>query len=319
MRNALTSVRDRVTAWFHQHQRAAGIGVTVSALALLAIAGVLGWAMFTGVPPSTADLGASSEPSASAMPSPSVGATPTSEPSATPVPTPGFEVPAGILPPNSRAVVTLDGLRVRDAVGLNATVLETLPADTVVEVDGWGPRVVDGIDWYDVSYDDNRTGYAALGSGGVRYLELLPPRCQEGEPDLAALVRLTVWERLACFGNRSLTVTGTYGCICGLYFPADANFEPGWLAGPSLAWFASGEVTLRFPPEAGLGLPPLGSILRITGHFSDPASTTCVLKGAYGGAGPDPRIAELYCREQFVVDGYEIIGTDPDFPYPSGA
>jgi hypothetical protein len=319
MRNALTSVRGRVTAWFHRHQRAAGIGVTATALALLALAVVLGWAMFTRAPPSTADLGASGEPSASASPSPSVGATPTSEPSPTPVPTPGFEVPAGILPPNSRAVVTLDGLRVREVAGLNATVLDTLPADTVVEVDGWGPKVVDGIDWYSVTYGDNRSrsAYAAVGSGGMRYLELLPPRCEEGEPDLAALGRLTAWEQLACFGERSVTVTGTYGCICGLYYPADTNFEPSWLAGSSLAWF--GAVTLRIPPEAGLHLPPLGSILRVTGHFSDPASTTCVLNGAYGGAGPDPRIAELYCREQFVVDAYEIIGTDPDFPYPSGA
>ena len=63
-----------------------------------------------------------------------------------------------------------------------------------------------------------------------------------------------------------------------------------------------------------------GSIVRVTGHFSDPASTTCVLNGAdwstgepLPAAGPDPRIAELYCREQFVVDAYEIIGTDPDF------
>lgn len=137
------------------------------------------------------------------------------------------------------------------------------------------------------------------------YLELLPPRCEEAEPDLATL-----------------------GCICGLYYPADRNFEPSWLAGSSLAWFE--EVTLRLPPEAGLHFPPLGSIIRTTGHFSDPASTTCVLNPAKWdsgdvaptaaeGGGPDPRIAELYCREQFVVDGYDIIGTDPDFPYPSGA
>jgi Bacterial SH3 domain len=307
MRNEPTSVRGRLAAWFGRHERAMGIALTVSALALLAMAVVLGWAMFARGKPSTADLGSSSEPSVSASAASALAASA----SATPVPTPAFKVPAGILPPNSRAVVTLDGLRVRQRPGLNETVLDTLPAGTVVEVDGWGPKVVDGIDWYDVSYDDHPPGYAAVGAGEIRYLELLPSRCIAGEPDLAALKRLTAWEQLACFGKRSLTVTGTYGCICGLYYPADANFEPSWLAGASLAWF--GEVTLRLPPEAGLHFPPLGSILRVTGHFSDPASTACVLKGAYGGAGPDPRIAELYCREQFVVDAYEIIGTDPDF------
>jgi len=256
----------------------------------------------------------------------SAGATPTSEPTATPEPTPGFEVPAGVLPPNSRAVVTLDGLRVREQPGLNETVVDTLTADTVVEVGGWGPRVVDGIDWYLVFYGDfrSRSGYAAVGSGGARYLELLPPRCEGAEPDLAALGRLTNWERLACFGDHPLTLTGTYGCICGLYYPEDRNFEPSWLAGSSLAWFEW--VTLRLSPEAGLHFPPLGSILRVTGHFSDPASTTCVLNpanwggdvaptAAEGGA-PDPRFAELYCREQFVVDAYEIIGADPAFSLP---
>jgi len=33
------------------------------------------------------------------------------------------------------------------------------------------------------------------------------------------------------------------------------------------------------------------------------------------GAEVDPVLAELYCREQFVVDSYEVIGTDPDFTY----
>jgi len=51
------------------------------------------------------------------------------------------------------------------------------------------------------------------------------------------------------------------------------------------------------------------------GHFNDPASTTCVISGlGYQGAESPPGTAELYCREQFVVDGYEVIGTDPDFP-----
>ena len=31
----------------------------------------------------------------------------------------------------------------------------------------------------------------------------------------------------------------------------------------------------------------------------------------------DPANAVLYCRERFVVDSYEVIGTDPDFEYPT--
>lgn len=309
-------------AWFRQHQRATGIGLIASAVALLGIAAVLGWAMFTRGQPSTAGPGSSREPSASAVPSPSADASSTSEPSATPVPTSGFEAPAGILPPNSRARVTLDGLRIREQAGVTGAVLDTLPADSVVEVSGWwGPSVVDGIEWYAVVYHTDRFGYAAAGADGNRYLELLPPRCEEIEPDLATLKGITAWERLACFGNRSLTFTGTYGCpVCGAFEPG--TYEPGWLASPEnlnyLGW--PDILTLHFAPEDGLDAPANGSIVRVTGHFNDPASATCMIGPPAGEPGPnvDPVMAELYCREQFVVDAYEIIGTDPDFTNPSG-
>jgi len=318
--------------WFDTHQRAVGIGVTVSALALLGIAVVLGWAMFTRVPPSTAGPGSSNEPSPSSVPSPSAEITPSPEPSATPVPTPGFEAPAGILPPNSLAVVVVDALHVRSEPRLDADVLATLPADTVVELSlGWiGPIAVDGIDWYAVVYSGDFGGYVAAGADGVRYLELAQPRCDEGEPDLAAVVLITAWERLACFGDRSLTFTGTYGCpVCGIAYPR-GGYEPRWLASPdNLNYLGSGrvfdlgpaELILHFSPESGLGAPPNASILRVTGHFSDPASTTCVIGPPAGepGANLDPVMAELYCREQFVVDAYEIIGSDPDFTYPTSS
>jgi len=45
MRHELMSVRVRVGEWVRLHQRAVGIGVAVSALAILGVAAVLGWAM----------------------------------------------------------------------------------------------------------------------------------------------------------------------------------------------------------------------------------------------------------------------------------
>lgn len=39
------------------------------------------------------------------------------------------------------------------------------------------------------------------------------------------------------------------------------------------------------------------------------------MDGSSIGPEVDPVIAELWCREQFVVDAYVIIGTDPDFTY----
>jgi len=270
----------------------------------------------TGARPSATSSGEASESAASTPTSEAPAPSATSSPSSTPGPTPAFEAPDDILPPGSRAVVSLDGLRIRNAPGLDAGVYDTLAADIVVEVDGWGPTVVDGIDWYwVVQRDGSLAGYAAAGSGEDRYLELLPPRCQVGEPDLAALVRLMPWERLACFGDRLITVTGTYGCpVCGEWVPG--SYEPSWLANPQnlnyLGWPEA--IALHFPPEAGLNAPPNASIVRVTGHFSDPASTTCVIE--LGAMPVDPVVAELWCREQFVVDSYEITGTDPDFSYP---
>ena len=134
----------------------------------------------------SASMGAS-ESAASTPTSEAAAPSATSEPSSTPGPTPAFEAPDGILPPGSRAVVTLDGLRIRSAPGLDAMVYDTLAADTMVEVGGWGPTVVDGIDWYWVVHPGAvLAGYAAAGSGEDRYLELLRPHCEAGEPDLAA-------------------------------------------------------------------------------------------------------------------------------------
>jgi hypothetical protein len=315
-----------VTAWFRENPRAAGIGVTLAALALLGVAVALGWALFTREPPITG-LGPSALPSASnTAPSPSASspsalATSTTEPTYPLSSTLAFPAPAGILPAGSRAVVTLDGLRVREAPGLNAAVRDTLPTGTVVEVDGrWGPIVVDGIDWYWVLTEGGPlSGYVAASSGGVHYLDLVPNRCDElQQPDLASLTSHMAWERLACFGDRSLTVMGTYGCpVCGEDLPG--TYEPYWLASPAnlnyLGW--PNPITLHFPPDLGLAGPANASIVRVTGHFSDPASTTCVISDAPGqhGVPVDPVFAEIWCREQFVVDSYEVLGTDPDFTH----
>ena len=307
-------------AWFREHRRAAGIGVTLAVLALLGVAVALGWALFTRTPPPTG-LAPSTQPSAS-NPAPSASALATSTAAPTyPLPsTPAFPAPPGVLPADSRAVVTLRGLRVREGPGLDAAVRDTLPTGTVVEVDGqWGPIVVDGIDWYWVITEDHLlSGYVAASSGGVRYLDLLPPRCDELQPTVARLTSHTAWERLACFGDRSLTLTGTYGCpVCGVEEPG--TYEPRWLASPEnlsyLGW--PNTITLHFPPDSGSAGAANGSIVRVTGHFSDPVSTTCVISDAPGqqGVPVDPVFAELWCREQFVVDLMEVIGSDPDFTH----
>lgn len=100
-------------------------------------------------------------------------------------------------------------------------------------------------------------------------------------------------------------------------------YEPYWLASPMYYEFLSvdpsaglGPTVLRFGPTSP-EQPEEGSIVRVTGHFSDATAAECVVAPGIEGQerSIDPAVAELYCRSQIVVDSYEVIGTDEDFPH----
>ncbi len=57
-----------------------------------------------------------------------------------------------------------------------------------------------------------------------------------------------------------------------------------------------------------VGWPPRGDILRVSGHFDDPASSTCTAESAFGPSRIDPEYLVLFCRERFVVDEFTVIG-----------
>jgi hypothetical protein len=190
-----------------------------------------------------------------------------------------------------------------------------------------GPVIAEGIEWYAVGPRDDQPnrppgiqGWAAGGGASGSFLATIPPRCEE-----MARVQLTPFEGLACFGRHPMTFEGTYGCgECGGFDPG--MFEPAWLASPFPAGLAVvnpkvgqgiGRTLLRIPPGAGYELPVSGAIVRLTGHYDDPAAATCRI--TFGGEGdarpaPDPRAVLYYCREQLVMDGYEMIGVDSSYP-----
>lgn len=92
MQDGASSTRVRVSEWIRQHQRAVGIGVAVSALALTGVAAVLGSAILSEPPAGAADPTSSARPTMSGQPigspstaqslepSPTVAATPRSTP-----------------------------------------------------------------------------------------------------------------------------------------------------------------------------------------------------------------------------------------------
>jgi hypothetical protein len=315
-------MNERMGKVLNRHSRLAVVG-SVGAVVLAGI--VVGLAVGDVNPGPTADASpAASGPARSSAPS-TPNASPTSASTdevATPAP-PTFTAPDDILPPGSIVVVVTDALQIRAEPGLDARVVFTATAGQRFYVSSFGgPFAEDGLEWYRLGVAGDAVLWGAVGSGTDRYLAPVTPECPADDPILATLLAmLNDWDRLACFGDRPLTITGTYGCGgCG---GTDAGtYEPYWLAAPVRAdylwieWQGGGPFHLHLPPDSAFPFPPEGSIVRTVGHFNDPASADCRIS-AYDGVNVlavDPRSAELYCREQFVVDGFEVIGTDPEFP-----
>ena len=256
----------------------------------------------------------------SAQPSPDVDATS--------APAVGFEAPDGFLPPNSIVEVVVDRLQLREEPGLAGLVEGVATKGDQFSVAGWfGPIRRDGFDWYRLgpATVGDLDAWAAAGSGTDRYLEVVPPSCPSGDPDTATLINMaTEWDRLACFGDRALTLEGTFGCgICDGTMPGD--FEPFWLAYPRMGNFlwadfqaGVGPMTVYVPPDSGIATPAMGSIVRVSGNFSDPVSATCTMSTFVGelAIAVDQRTAELFCRERFVIDTLDVIGADPSYRDP---
>ena len=320
----------------------------IGVIVLAVLAGILLTLLLTRSP-QTASTSPSASPSTSASESPLTSESPSESPAASEEPsdepapsspTPVVEAPDGVLPPGSVARVVVDSLNVRMEPSTDADAVLTLGRDDLVLLgfsslnSSFGPIESGGFSWYPVSslgvtelpapgngmFESEDSGWAAVSDGTDDFVELVAPRCTDDEPTLELLQSLTEWERLACYGNAPITIEGTYGCGgCGGLYPG--TFEPPWLASPLNFAFLSvdaseriGPFGMRFAPE-GPEFPEAASILRVTGHFDDPAAVGCVVAPLDAPDGIDATVAELYCREQFVVDGYEVLGVDENFPF----
>lgn len=261
--------------------------------------------------------------------------------------------PAGLLAPGSVARVTADGLRVRrgpPGTPEHSDVTYTLNSGDEVLV-SWSPLAyispaesVDGRGWYDVqvggaALDGGASGWVAAGDGGLEYLEHVAVSCPS-EHNLENLVYspftdgdleriATPWERLACNGDQPLEVTGVFEYICsegGVYpYRFDPHLAaPQWCSAlmidaidPGGSFRHSQGLVVRFPAFAPSDLAR-GDLLRVQGHFDDPASSTCSAQTEPGFAGRaiDTQFLELFCREQFVPDEWELIDHRELAPLP---
>ena len=306
-------------------------GLLVAALAAGAVAAMI---VSTPTDPelaTTETAGGDGTSMPSASPSVSLGQ---SEPSSTVVATPEPSLAANaILANRSIAVVGVDQLNVRASGSSSADVLGQLRAGARVFVVG-APTVSGDMNWYRVavvsgSYsgeDDDcwscvgEIGWVASPITGDPWLEAVDIGCPASPMTAQDLSRLLPLERLHCYGDDDIVVTGTINTPCCGYVGAIV-FEPAWLAVPgSPAFFleTTSELWFRSDPATSVQSPGRGDVIRATGHLDDPAAESC-------RQSIDPQFADdemqlgflapvaaavLTCRTQLVISSYEVLGTE---------
>lgn len=274
---------------------------------------------------------------------PSVEPSPSAPPSTPPL---AFAV----LPPGAAIEVRVAELNLRREPSTSVGRVKVLERGNLLVVSpsdpisfGHGPVQAEGYTWYPVIEVDvvdgdgeldplpanpiligaeQAAGWIATDDGKDRFVRQVAPRCPT-TVDLANVSAMLPAERLACFGG-PIVLEGTFGCGgCGGAHPGE--FRPAWLADSLNFNFLSEDVTERFGPLAvrfapsGPARPADGSIIRVTLHVDDARAARCRISELGSGETSDVLIAVpqetavYYCREQLVVDSYEVLGTDPDF------
>ena len=294
-----------------------------------------------------ATVGPSPATSATPSPMPSPSATaepePTEPATATPGPSRGSwaQSPPTPLLMNAAVRVLVPELNLRERPGLGATIRGPVTRNDILLVHS-PPFEADGYVWYAgitvsvgklpplpadprPAVGEPLSGWFAATKGDVAYVSRLEPRCPTNV-DLLTVAAMLEAERLACFGERSIELEGTFGCP-GCSVELTGTYEPAWLAypNPDILWNdprkGSGTIAIKFSPT-GPDHPPQGAIVRVRGHFRDVASSDCALAIPYPWelslAEPPSHdlpaiVARQLCRQQFVVDSYDVLGIDPRF------
>jgi hypothetical protein len=280
---------------------------------------------------SSPDFAGASPSNAATSPSPTQQPLPTLPPEAPSVP----ETQSLLL--GAAVRVDVAELNVRELPSQDARRVGTVTPDNVIVVSNDPPIEADGYTWYngtvvsangtlpalgtDFRGDAELGGWFAAARGTTEYVRFVAPRCPD-VIDLRTVSGMLPAETLACFGDRSLVLEGTvgWGEVSG-YFVGE--FSPGWLADPfngalltsDLRSETRGLIVLHFPPE-GPAQPPDGSVIEVRGHFNDHRAERCEIAAWWDDRETfvpyDPAVAELLCRQRFVVDSHEITGTSPD-------
>lgn len=269
-------------------------------------------------------------PTSSAKPGPSpTGGTTASSASPQPGPSttlgPGSEIEDG-----SIAAVTVEGLNLRKGPKTSTAIVKLLTRDTrlfIIEE----PQLEGELRWHHValvpeegcSETCRAMGWVATpATGADAWIRTAPVACPDSPVEAEDLAKLLPLERLHCYGDRELTVTGWIDtpCCSGV---GPLDYSPDWLLEADqffrLRDDDTGVLVVGFPPQSDARLPATTVVMRATAHFDDPASSTCSARIADDVA-PDevdgveiPSRDEmvLECRTQLVITAYEVVGYLP--------
>ena len=189
--------------------------------------------------------------------------------------------------------MTVESIKLRYTPSTEAVIAGTVERGELVEIaytlvaDGFGPVEADGFVWYPVSLLNmtempelgTQRGYTgeilwmSVGNGTESWVERVAPRCIDGDPDLATLESMFDFERIACFGDRQITVEGVFGCGgCGGFLPG--TFEPaGWRRRCSTASCRSTRRSAS-APSSSTSCPMVGSCHRVPPSCASPVTST---------------------------------------------
>jgi len=272
---------------------------------------------------SAADDGApTGSPTVAPSPPPSSGGA-ASVPPVSPSPT----TSTVLLGPDAVAELMTTDLVVRSAPGVSAQ-SEMYPERLnqpmlLFVVDG--PVRANGYDWYlvqpftrDVCVDVCPPGppfgwVAQAGKDGEQWIAPASLECPEPEASLIGWLARTA--RLACFGNETLVLEGTFGDCYAAETPVAFQRSRCEIRPRDYVEVDTFTSFLTMIPEAGVDVPwnRPGAQIRVTGHFDDPNALDCrwgeVSNEDFGlppGA-PPAELVILSCRQEFVVTDIAVV------------
>jgi hypothetical protein len=163
---------------------------------------------------------------------------------------------------------------------------------------------------------DRPAAWQALPAAAAPPAAPVPPvangGCPTGRLDLSAILALEPAQRLSCFGGRAIKVTAFVARPEGLGGTCDCTATPAWLTGGGLGYPAAWLVPFAAPFGQVDSLPAFArpsvkgatTTLRwvsVTGHFDDPASSTCRVRNSDGSLRDSAAESVQRCRQNFVV------------------